>query len=177
MLSMVGSIPKFMSNRFLSIMKNKMLNGLSPDPVIAQKALKDVDLGLQGGDEQRFAIVFYILHILCYLKGKHDTNINDHIVKYEDILNNPRKELEKIVSFLGRDKDNIDYTTCLEAMNKDSQAQSEDLSKEKLAAFKQKNPVTPELVNKIDNCFQEYGLPPSKNFDDVFRRTTEPDDR
>ena len=119
----------------------------------------------------------FILHILCYLKGKNDTGISAHTLKYEDIINNPREELEKIVNFLGRNNDNIDYAACLEAMNKDSQAKSEDIRKEKLAAFKKKNPITPELIDEIDSCFQDYGLPPSKNFDDVFGRSKHPDDR
>ena len=75
---------------------------------------------------------------------------------------------EKLCIFLKKQKDIIDYSSCLEAMNKDSQEKSEDISKEKLAAFKKKNPITQELVDKIDRYFTDYGLPPSRNFDSVF---------
>ena len=70
--------------------------------------------------------------------------------------------------FLNKQKDTIDYSSCLEVMNKDSQGKSESLSQEKLAAFKKKNPINQELVDKIDRYFTEYGLPPSTNFDSVF---------
>ena len=166
--SMFGAVPKFVTRRFMSLMMVKMLSGLSPDPLTEKKSIKDVTESLKRGDGQVVTIVFFVLHILCYLKGKEDTNIHDHTIKYEDVISNPKDELEKIVHFLNKQKDTIDYSSCLEAMNKDSQGKSESISREKLAAFKKKNPINQELVDKIDRYFTEYGLPPSTNFDSVF---------
>ena len=163
-----AAVPKFFTVRFLSVMMEKILSGLSPDPLSEKKSRLDVTKSLKGGDPQVMGIVLFIMHILCYLKGKDDTNINVHTIKYENVVTNPKEELEKIVCFLGKQKDIINYSSCLEAMNKDSQEKSEDISKEKLSSFKKKNPITEELVNKIDRYFQEYGLPLSKNFDSLF---------
>ena len=44
----------------------------------------------------------------------------------------------------------------------------EYVSREKLSEFKQGNPITDELVDKIDMLFERYGLPPSKQFDNLF---------
>ena len=71
--------------------------------------------------------------------------------------------------FLGKEKDGVDYESCLEAMKKDSQGKSEALSKEKLASAKKKNPITQELINKIDKYFLDFGLPITNEFDSVFR--------
>ena len=168
-LSLNGSMPKFITRRFMSTMKNKLLSGLSPDAITSQKALADLDKGLEEGDDHMFGIIFYTLHILCYLKGKDYTDVDVHTIKYENIIANPREQLENIVRFLSKDRDAIDYSLCLEAMNRDSQEKSEDISKEKLASFKKKNPITKELIQKIDDCFQGYGLPSSKDFDYAFR--------
>ena len=54
-------------------------------------------------------------------------------------------------------------------MKKDSQEKSEVLSKEKLASTKKKNPITQELVDKIDRYFIEYGLPKITEFDILFQ--------
>ena len=164
---MLGSVPKSRKKPFGSLMK-KIINALSPDPLTEKKALTDVTNSFNRGDDQVLAIVFFSMHILCYLKGKRDTNIHVHTIKYEDVLSNPKDELEKIVYFLNKQRDKINYSSCLEAMNKDSQEKSEAISKEKLAAFKKKNTVTEELLDKIDRYFTDYGLPRSKNFDSAF---------
>ena len=168
-LSMSGSMPKFMTRMFMSKFMHKMICGLCPDLVIEQKALDHINKGLQEGDDQVFAIVSFALHILCYLRGKEETEIKPHTIKYENVVNNPKQELEKIVCFLEREKDTIDYESCLEAMKKDSQGKSEVLSKEKLASTKKKNPITQDLVDKIDRYFLEYGLPKTSEFDELFQ--------
>ena len=168
-LSMAGSMPKFITRKFIGIFVNKLVDGLSPDLVTEQKALDQITKSVEGGDDQVFAIVLFILHILCYLKGKVDTEIKPHTIKYENVVNNPREELENIVFFLGKEKDGVDYESCLEAMKKDSQGKSEALSKEKLASAKKKNPITQELINKIDKYFLDFGLPITNEFDSVFR--------
>ena len=53
-------------------------------------------------------------------------------------------------------------------MKKDSQEKSEVLSKEKLASMKKKNPITQDLIDKVDKYFFEYGLQKTKEFDSLF---------
>ena len=166
--SLIGSLPKLLTLPFITLMKENRLCGLAPDPMTEQKAMNDFTECLKEGDNQGLSIIYYILKILCYLEGKCESNIIAHTIKYEDVISNPKFELEKIVHFLNKQKDIVDYSSCLEAMNKDSQEKSEELSKEKLASFKKKKPVTQELVDKIDRYFSDYGLPPSRNFDSVF---------
>ena len=167
-LSMTGSMPKFITQKFIGRFMNKMVSGLSPDLLTEKMALNHITKSLEGGDDQVFAVVLFILHILCYLKGKSYTGIKPHTIKYEKVVNNPREELEKIVSFLGKENCAIDYESCLEAMKKDSQGKSEVLSKQKLASVKKKNPITQELTHKIDKYFSEFGLPKTNEFDGVF---------
>ena len=66
-LSLNGSMPKFITRRFMTTMKTKLLSGLSPDPKTSQKALADLDKGLEEGDDHMFGIIFYTLHILLSL--------------------------------------------------------------------------------------------------------------
>ena len=167
-LSMAGSMPKFITQKFIGRFMNKMVSGLSPDLLTEKMALNQITKSLEGGDDQVFAVVLFILHILCYLKGKSDTGIKPHTIKYEKVVNNPREELEKIVYFLGKENGATDYESCLEAMKKDSQGKSEVLSKAKLASVKKKNPITQELTNKIDKFFSEFGLPKTNEFDGLF---------
>ena len=161
-------MPKWIVRKFQGMLKEKMIGGLCPENMTKAKAIADIEIGLKVGDHQVMGIMFYILHILCYLDARKRTMINAHTIKYETLLSNPKEELEKIVQILNKGKDNVDYELCLKALGKDSQAKSEDISKEKLAEFKKKNPITPELIDKIDTLFKKYGLPSSKTFDDLF---------
>ena len=168
-LSMSGSMPKFLTRHFMSKFFDPILEGLSPDLQTKQMAFDHLNKGLKEGDDQVSGIVMFILHILCYLKGKGDADIKPHTIKYENVLANPREELEKIGSFIGKKNYTIDYERCLEAMKKDSQEKSEVLSKEKLAAEKKKNPINQDLIDKVDKYFLDYGLPTTKEFDNLFR--------
>ena len=167
-LSMAGSMPNFLARQFMSKFLNPIIEGLSPDLQTKQMAFDHVNKGVKEGDSQVTGIVVFILHILCYFKGKGDTDIKPHTIRYENVLANPREELEKIGSFLGKRNDAIDYEKCLEAMKKDSQGKSEVLSKEKLASEKKKNPINQDLIDKVDKYFLDYGLPKTKEFDNLF---------
>ena len=167
-LSMAGSMPNFLTRQFMSKFLNPVIEGLSPDVQTKKMAFDHVNIGVKEGDDQVTGIVIFILHILCFLKGKGDTDIKPHTIKYENVLANPREELEKIGSFLNKKNETIDYERCLEAMKKDSQEKSEVLSKEKLAAVKKKNPINEDLIDKIDKYFLDYGLPKTKEFDSLF---------
>ena len=167
-LSMAGSMQNFLTRQFMSKFLNPVIEGLSPDLLTKQLAFDHVNKGVKEENDQVSGIVIFILHILWYLKGKGDTDIKPHTIEYENVLANPREELEKIGSFLREKNETIDYERCLEAMKKDSHEKSEVLSKEKLAAVKKKNPINQELINKIDKYFLDYRLPKSKEFDSLF---------
>ena len=154
--------------KYRSMMLNRIIPSLCPDDGTLKYAFEDINNAFDAGDNQVFTIVPFILRFLCYADARKRAAFNVHVIKYETLLGNPREELEKIVHYLNKQNDNVDFELCINAMSSDSQSKSEYVSREKLSEFKQGNPITDELVDKIDMLFERYGLPPSKQFDNLF---------
>ena len=106
------------------------------------------------------------LQFLSYLKQRQ--NINFHVVKYDDLIANPENEFRQLAQFCGLPMTNI--TKHLQAMEQDSQAKNEALSREKLKKFKRT--LTDEEIQILDQIYAKFNLPQINDFDNVFKLFT-----
>jgi len=89
--------------------------------------------------------------------------INIHPVGYEDLIINPRDEMEALLEHCGLPTDRLE--ACVAAMQRDSQGDT-DWSKEKLKAHRPEK-FTPEQLASIDARFAKIGLPPADKIKEV----------
>ena len=160
--------PRWAIRKVAGHMLSETLKRCGFDHWTKENLTKDMTPYLDGKDDHIFDILQFILSILCYVNAKEKLDV--HTIKYENLLSNPKGQLEKIVQLLNKSKENIDYAGCLKALNKDSQAKSKYLCQKRLAPYKNKNVPTQAFIEKIDSFLQKYGLPPSNKFDDIFVR-------
>lgn len=116
-------------------------------------------------DDQDQALAFYVAHLLCfYLNTRGSLGREVTLVQYEELLQDPQAQLERLLLILDPDHlsrqrhDGVNVIqACLEAGQEDSQGKHEMLSRSRLSKFKCDPALIPSRLGKV---LAEVGLPP-----------------
>ena len=139
---------------------------------ILLEELKNSELQLKIENVLRKAGKFEIfalmsaLQFLSYLKQRKFVNF--HVVKYDDLIANPESEFRQLANFCDLIIKNMEHN--LQAMQQDSQAKNEALSRKTLSKFKRS--LKDEEVKSLRHIFSQMNVPQIDDFDKVFKLFT-----
>ena len=94
--------------------------------------------------------------------------MNFHVVKYDDLIVNPESEFRQLANFCDLNIKNMEHN--LQAMQQDSQAKNEALSRKTLSKFKRS--LKDEEVKSLRHIFSLMNVPQIDDFDKVFKLFT-----
>lgn len=166
-LSMGDSMPDFM---FKFVVKPMFSDRLRYGILLEE--LKNPELQLKIENVLRKAGKFEIfalmsaLQFLSYLKQRRFVNF--HVVKYDDLIANPESEFRQLANFCDLNIKNMEHN--LQAMQQDSQAKNEALSRKTLSKFKRS--LKDEEVKSLRHIFSQMNVPQIDDFDKVFKLFT-----